>query len=114
MKKIVTIALFSFAMFLGMNQVQAQSLSQKTSSPEVVAKQWTADLNTALGLTGTQQRAVYRAMVVKESNYQKYVTGKDASTPEVQAAMKKHDAVFEEAMKKALEPAQYKKWKEML
>lgn len=114
MKKIVTIAFFSFAMLLGMNTVQAQSLSQKTSSPEAVAKKWTADLSTALGLNGTQQRAVYRAMVVKESNYEKYITGKDFNNAEVQAAKKKHDAIFEEAMKKALEPEQYKKWKAML
>lgn len=113
MNKIVKIALFSFAMILGMNTLQAQTLKVDNTSPEVIAKTKTAELNSTLGLTGTQQRAVYRAMVVKENNYKKYINGKDISSPDVKAAVKKHDEVFDAAMKKALTPEQYKKWKSL-
>lgn len=113
MNKFVKIALFSFAMILGMNTVQAQSLKQNSNSPEVIAKQTTAELNSSLNLTGKQQRAVFRALVVKENNYNKYIKGKDLNSAAVKAEMKKHDEVFETAMKNALTPEQYKKWKSL-
>lgn len=113
MKKFVKIVAVSFVMFLGMGTMNAQTLKQDQSSPEVVAKKQTAELSEALNLDGNQQRAVFRALVVKESNYNKYVYGKDMKDASVQAAKKKHDEVLQTSMKKALTADQYKKWQSM-
>ena len=108
--KVVTVA---FVMLVGMGTMNAQTLKQNQNSPEAVAKQQTSELSESLGLNGDQQRAVFRALVVKESNYTKYVYGKDAKDAAVMAAKKKHEEVFETSMKKVLTDAQYKKWQSM-
>tara|TARA_Y100000815_G_scaffold267237_1_gene286489 strand:- start:18405 stop:18779 length:375 start_codon:yes stop_codon:yes gene_type:complete len=113
MKNLVKIALFSFVMILGMGSMTAQTLQQDQNSPEVVAKQKTAKLSEMLNLTGDQQRAVFRALVVKENNYNKYVNGKDAKSAEVMAAKKKQDEILETSMKKALTNDQFQKWKSL-
>lgn len=102
MKNLFKIAAFSFVMLLGMGTMNAQSLKQDKNTPEVVAKTKTAQLSDQLGLTGDQQRAVYRALVVKANN-----NAKDA------ANKKKHNEVFETSMKRALTEEQYKKWKSL-
>ena len=99
MKNLFKIIAFSFVMLLGLGTMSAQTLKQDQNTPEVIAKTQTAQLSDALGLTGDQQRAVYRALVVKESNYRKDAANK-----------KKHDEVFMTSMKKALTAEQYKKW----
>ncbi len=113
MKNLFKIITFSFVMLLGMGTMSAQTLKQNQYSPEVIAKKNTEKLNEALNLSGDQQRAVYRALVVKESNYSKDVNGKDVKSPAVAAAKQKHDEVFEISMKKALTDEQYKKWQSM-
>jgi N-acetylmuramoyl-L-alanine amidase CwlA len=113
MKKLFKVIAFSFVILLGMGTMNAQTLKQNQDSPEVIAKKNTEKLSVALNLSGDQQRAVYRALVVKESNYSKDVNGKDAKSPEVAAAKKKHDEVFEVSMKKALNDEQFKKWQGM-
>lgn len=96
-----------------MGTMNAQTLKQNQNSPEAVAKQQTHDLSQSLNLDGDQQRAVFRALVVKESNYNKYVNGKDLKDAAVMAAKKKQDEIFETAMKKALTEDQFKKWQSM-
>lgn len=113
MKNLFKIVAFSFVMLLGMGSMNAQTLKQNQDSPEGIAKKNTEKLSEALNLSGDQQRAVYRALVVKESNYSKEVNGKDAKSPAVAAAKKKHDDVLEISMKKALNDDQYKKWLSM-
>jgi len=113
MKNLFKIIAFSFVMLVGMGTMNAQSLKQDQNTPEVVAKQQTEKLSTALNLTGDQQRAVYRALVVKENNYAKDVNGKDLKSADVAANKKKHDEVFEISMKKALTADQYQKWQAM-
>ena len=113
MKKIFKVFAIAFIMLLGMGSMNAQTLKQDQNTPEAVAKQQTSELSEALGLNGDQQRAVFRALVVKESNYTKYVYGKDSKDAAVIAAKKKHDEVLETAMKKALTEAQYNKWQSM-
>lgn len=110
MKKFITgIALACFVV-LGMNSVTAQSLSQDTQRPEAIAKQKVADISNELGLTGDQQRSLFRAYVQKEVNYSKHVTGKDQKNAAVIAEKKKHDDQLAMAVKKILTPEQYKKW----
>jgi|TARA_R100001132_G_C3246136_1_gene75020 predicted ATP-grasp superfamily ATP-dependent carboligase len=113
MKNLFKIVTFSFVMLLGMGSMTAQTLKQDQNTPEVIAKQKTEKLSEALGLNGDQQRAVYRALVVKENNYAKDVNGKDAMNAAVVANKKKHDEVFETSMKKALTDDQYKKWQSL-
>ncbi|MEZ4858325.1 MAG: hypothetical protein R2781_05900 [Flavobacteriaceae bacterium] len=113
MKNLLKIIAFSFVMFLGMGSINAQTLKQDQNTPEVIAKQKTEKLSTALNLNGDQQRAVFRALVVKENNYNKDVTGKDSKNATVIANKKKHDEVFETSMKKTLTEAQYNQWKSL-
>ena len=110
MKKFITgIALACFVL-LGMNTVTAQSLSQDSQRPEVIAKQEVADISAELGLTGDQQRTLFRAYVQKEVNYNKSVTGKDQKSATVIAEKKKYDDQLAVAVKKVLTAEQYKKW----
>lgn len=102
MKNLFKIIAFSFVMLIGMGSMNAQTLKQDQDTPEVIAKTKTAKLSDALGLSGDQQRAVYRALVVKESNYRKDAANKN-----------KHDEVFMTSMKKALTDEQYKKWQSL-
>ncbi|MEZ4778909.1 MAG: hypothetical protein R2786_05940 [Flavobacteriaceae bacterium] len=111
MKNLIKIVAFSFVLLLGMDTMNAQSLKQDQNTPEVVAKKQTEKLSTTLGLNGDQQRAVFRALVVKENNYAKDVNGKDTKNADVMTNKKKHDEVFDTSMKKALTEEQYKKWK---
>ncbi len=113
MKKFITgIALACFVL-LGMNTMTAQSLSQDAQRPEAIAKQKVADISEDLGLSGEQQRTLFRAYVQKEVNYSKHVTGKDLKSAAVIAEKKKHDDQLDAAVKKVLTPAQYKKWQGM-
>ena len=113
MKNLLKIVAFSFVMLLGMGTMNAQSLKQDQNTPEVIAKKQTEKLSTTLGLDGDQQRAVFRALVVKENNYAKDVNGKDIKSADVISNKKKHDEVFETSMKKALTEEQYKKWQSL-
>ena len=110
MKKFITaIALGCFVLF-GMNTVTAQSLSQDGQRPEAIAKQTVANMSSELGLSGDQQRTLFRVYVQKEVNYNKGVLGKDQKSATVIAEKKKHDAQLAAGVKKALTPEQYKKW----
>lgn len=111
MKNLIKGIAFSLVMFLGMGSINAQSLSQEQKSPEVIAKKATENLSTLLELDGDQQRAVFRALVVKENNYTKNVYGKDLKDAAVSAAKRQYDQTLEESMKKVLSDKQFQAWK---
>lgn len=110
MKNLLSVLAISCIMFLGMGNVTAQSLSQNQDRPEAIAKVKVADYATKLDLNSEQQRALFRAYTTHESNYKKNIVGKDISDPKVQADKKKFDSNLEDAVKKVLTEAQFKKW----
>lgn len=110
MKNLLSVLAISCIMLLGMGNVTAQELSQNQDRPEVIAKTMVAELSPKLDLNDDQQRALFRAYTAHQSNYKKHVTGKDISNAQVQADKKKFDAVLQDAVKKSLTDAQYKKW----
>ena len=113
MKKLLTGIAFAASMLFGIQSTSAQSLSQDQSRPEVIAKAESSKLTDDLGLNGDQSRAVFRALVAKEVNYQKSITGKNANDPQVKADKQKADTALKEAMKKTLTEAQYAQWLKM-
>ena len=113
MKNIFKVIALSFVMLAGIGSMNAQSLKQDENKPEVIAKKQTAELSEQLQLNGDQQRAVFRALVSNETNYRKYVAGKDLNNAAVQADKKKFDDVLDAAMKKTLTASQYQKWVSM-
>lgn len=113
MKNLLTVFAVAIAMFIGVQTASAQSLSQDKSKPEVIAKTKTTELTKTLDLTGDQSRTVFRALVTKEVNYQKHVSGKDAKDSSVAAAKKKYDDQLKASMKKTLTKDQYEKWLKM-
>ncbi|MBL4664016.1 MAG: hypothetical protein JKY22_10800 [Flavobacteriaceae bacterium] len=110
MKNIFKIIAVSFVMLIGTGTMSAQGLKQNQNKPEVIAKTQTAKLSQELVLNGNQQRAVFRALVTKESNYKKQISGKDMKNAAVRANKSKIDNTLEAAMKKTLTADQYKKW----
>ncbi|MBZ0327002.1 MAG: hypothetical protein K8F54_05310 [Altibacter sp.] len=111
MKNLFKLTALVFVLFLGMNTMHAQTLTQTDQDrPEVVAKAIAEKLTSELGLNGDQQRALFRAYTANESNYRKYVNGQDPKDAAVIANKKKYDDVLKENVKKALTDAQYKKW----
>ena len=113
MRKLLTGIAFAATMLFGIQSATAQSLSQDQNRPEVIAKAESSKLTDDLGLNGDQSRAVFRALVAKEVNYQKNVTGKDANDAKVKADKQKADDALKEAMKKTLTEAQYAQWLKM-
>lgn len=110
MKNLLTVLAFAASMFFGIQSTSAQALSQDQNRPEVIAKAETAKITEALGLSGDQTRAVFRALVAKEVSYQKSADGKDLTSPAVKADREKADASLKESMKKILTADQYTKW----
>lgn len=110
MKNLFTIFAFAATMLFGIQNISAQSLSQDKSRPEVIAKTQTAELTESLNLNGDQSRAVFRALVAKEINYQKHIEGQDATNATVIANKEKFDTSLKSIMKKTLTDEQYTKW----
>lgn len=110
MKNTLKIIAVSFVMLLGIGTMNAQTLKQGSDKPEVIAKQKTAQISKALELSGDQQRTIFRAFVINESNTKKNITGKDANDPTVKTLKKKYAATLQESIKNVLTPAQFKKW----
>ncbi len=113
MKNLLTVFAFAVTMLLGVQSASAQQLSQDNDRPEVIAKTETAKITEALNLNGDQSRAVFRAYVAKEVNYQKHVEGKDANDAKVKANKAEFDASLKESMKKTLTAEQYAQWVKM-
>lgn len=110
MKNLLTVLAFAASMFFGMHTVSAQSLSEDSNRPEVIAKEETHKLTQELGLNGDQTRAVFRALVAKEVNSQKIAKGKDLSSAPVKADLSKVDSELQATMKTILTDAQYAQW----
>jgi len=110
MKNFLTIAAFALVMMLGVQNTYAQDLKQNEQKVEVVAKAQVAELSNELGLSGDQQRTLFRAFVQKEVNYRKLINGKNATDATVVANKKKIDVTFKETVKKYLTGEQYQKW----
>lgn len=115
MKKLVSLAIFSIVMLLGVQTASAQSTDELAArkKPEVVAKAQVADLSKKLELNGDQQRAMFRAIVAKEINYKKHVTGKDSNSKEVIGNKKKFDESYVASVKKILTDKQFAIWQKM-
>ncbi len=107
MKNIFKVIALSFALFLGMNTANAQSLKQDQDRPEVVAKKQTADLSEALELNGDQQRSLFRALVHHKAGHKRLAGKTDSAST---AEKKKLDEELQTAMKKILTDEQYKTW----
>ncbi len=110
MKNLLTIIAFAFVMLFGVQNTSAQNLTQNQDRPEVVAKAQAAKLTKELNLNGDQQRTIFRALVIKESNYRKQVNGKDLNNDNVATAKKKIDATFNDVLMKNLSKEQYSAW----
>ena len=113
MKNLLKTIAIAAIFVLGIQNTTAQSLTVNQDRPETIAKQKTAELSKALGLDGTQQRYIFRALTVNEVDTRKNVTGQDANSPEVIAYKAKFAASLERAMKKTLTPEQFTAWKAM-
>jgi len=113
MKNLFTVIAFAFVMMFGVQNAQAQKLSENSEKAEVVAKAQVAELTQDLGLNGDQQRTLFRAYVQKEVNYRKQINGKDANDATVKTAKAKYDKTFLTMIKGSLTPEQFKKWQSM-
>jgi uncharacterized protein (DUF2267 family) len=102
-------------MVLGVQTANAQKSDAQLAKqrPEMVAKAQVADLSKKLELNGDQQRAMFRAIVAKEVNYQKNVKGKDLKSAEVLANKKKIDAGYLTTVKGILTEKQFAMWQKM-
>lgn len=113
MKKLVTFIALIGLFMVGITNAQAQSLSQDSDRPEVIAKATVAKLSKGLNLSGDQERALFRAYVQKEVNYNKNVKGKDVNNAAVVTTMQKYNDQLMAAVKKTLTAEQFKKWQAM-
>ena len=113
MKNLLTIVAFALVMMFGVQSTNAQDLKQNDQKVEVIAKTQVAELSAELGLSGEQQRSLFRAFVQKESNYRKQINGKNAADANVVANKKNIDATFKTTVKKYLTDEQYQKWLSM-
>lgn len=104
MKKILSLIILVFALAFNAQDALAQQ------KPEDIAKIKTATLSETLELTGDQQRALWRALVKKESAYAKQVTGQDLNNAAVRAAKNEIDATLEKDVKAFLTPEQFKQF----
>ena len=63
MKNLLTIVAFALVMMFGVQSTNAQDLKQNDQKVEVIAKTQVAELSAELGLSGEQQRSLFRAFV---------------------------------------------------
>ena len=110
MKKFLSVVAFAFIIALGSQTMQAQSLSQDSSRPEVIAKTQLAKLTESLDITADQERTLFRAFVQKEVNYNRYVNSGKFSAEKSKSNAAKYDVALDEALRKTLTEAQYTKW----
>lgn len=107
MKKLFTLCIFVFALFLGTETVSAQDA---TKMPEVIAKEKTYKLSQEFGLSGEQQRLVWRAFLAREQAKLEVAEG-SYSEAEIKNIYKKVDDSFHTSMQKYLGDEQYEKFK---
>lgn len=112
MKKLISIFAITAFFFVSFQTVNAQSLTENKDRPEVIAKNKSDLMTEKYNLNGNQSRAVFRALVKKEVDYQKSVTGKDQSSAAVRSEKEKIDNNLRAEMKKILTDEQFAQWEE--
>lgn len=113
MKNLLSILAITAFLFIGNQDVNAQTLTSNNDRPEAIAKTKIADLDKSLDLTDTQERTLFRAFVQREVNYSRYVNNPEIDAVSAKANKAKYDNAFDAAMKKTLTEAQYSKWVSM-
>jgi len=110
MKRLLTILALAGFFTFGVQTTFAQSLKQDQNRPEAIAKEKARVLTESLGLTGDQTRAVFRAYVTREVDFQKNVQDKDLQSAPVKQSQEKINQDLQTAMKKILTAEQYANW----
>lgn len=113
MTRFFKLALLTLVFGLFSQNMQAQTLSESSDKPDVVAKAELAKLDKALKLTDEQERTLFRALVKHEVEFRKSVKGKDPNNPNVSYTSKKIKENLDAEMKAALTDKQYQKWLRM-
>ncbi len=111
MKKILNTAALGFLLFLGTTAVNAQGLAVSSDRPETIAKEQVSLISDEIGLTGDQQRALFRAYVKREVGIKKHVADKDPNSPAVVQQKAKLDNELSKAVEKELTAEQFQEWK---
>lgn len=114
MKKLFTLLVFTFAMILGTQGVQAQNSTKVYEGPEAEAKAKVSSLNDEVSLTGDQQTYLFRALVARNYNYNKHLKGKDVNSADYKAKKAEYDKNLDDTAKKHLNAQQYAKFQEMI
>ena len=110
MKKLLTLCLFTMALFLGTQSISAQDYSK---SPEAIAKEKTYKLTQEFGLDGNQQRLIWRTFLAREKAKLEIATG-SFSESEIKNINTKVDDSFHISMEKHLDAQQFEKFKTIM
>ena len=112
MKNIFSLVVIASFILFSSQSIYAQSLKQNQDRPEVEANNELQILTNELDLNDIQRRTLFRALVTKEVSFRKSELDKNKAT--MTTDQKKANDDFDSQMKKALDPEQYKKWKNKL
>ena len=111
MKKIITLCFFTFALFGGMQTINAQdSFNMVEEQVKIDSKELTKLLN----LDDNQSALVWRSMLAKERAYFKKVNGVDPNEPNLVKIKDKINTTYHSKMAEILTEAQYEKFKTWL
>jgi len=99
--------LSALCLFLGLltQPMHGQQLQQDNSRPDEAAKIQVDQLSQTLNLDGSQQRAIFRALVTEATR-----SGQSPQMLLGKAASEENQA-FAQTLKSILTPEQYRKWK---
>lgn len=107
MKKRITLCLFAFAMFIGIQNSFAQ---EKYKTIEETAKIESQDLTKILSLDENQTALVFRAIYSQKRFYADKLTDKNLDPKEAMALQNKADLNFKEQMLQILSEEQFAKY----
>lgn len=111
MKNLLKTVALVFFLFLGSIGVQAQGLTVSDKRPENIAKEKVSMINEQLGLSGDQERALFRAYVKREVGIKKHIENKDSNSQAVQNQKALLNKDLEKAVEKELTAEQFEQWK---
>ena len=103
MKRYITLFSIIALFFVGMQNSNAQ---EKKQSPEAIAKQKTQEIHELVGLTGDQQREIFKLLVDAESN----LSAIGSTSQNIESSQKTRAAVMDNTntrIKAILNPEQY-------
>lgn len=107
MKKLITICAFIFAFSL----TTTTNAQEKLKSPEAIAKEQVNAMTQQLNLNGDQQRALWKALVTKQSSVNEAIQNKgNLSEAELKKMNMKINAQLDNSMSKILSKDQYKQY----